>query len=340
MMPREAKSNGEYGTAELIDFIRSGPHGNGEGSLDPKHRISRSIAPFRTTMDSDRLEDWSDVFAVQPSLHVNTDVPPANNTMSPSSSNTYRTSANSRSTLLNQAAAGNDAHAVQPPPSAPKSVFPAGSKAQKVAQKLAQQRKDPYYIDYSDDEDEDEDDDDDDLLTALPGKKRNEESLMDFLRNTTPPPPTGHSRAPSVQSNKSIPRHVPGLQTFGADAIGMGHRGSIPNRDSPTPKHGSYGSAAIAQGPMTKPRPKLETRDNTDFGVQNHLTDDLRTASPQTPRTLPTNFPTMHTSRSNSKTSVAMTSMRSTSTMKKSRFNIFGGGGLFSRGGRKAYLDM
>ena len=51
LQARDAQINRSDESSELIDFIRQGP------SIDGVHRIPRTVAPFRTTMDSDEIQD-------------------------------------------------------------------------------------------------------------------------------------------------------------------------------------------------------------------------------------------------------------------------------------------
>ncbi|KAL1955945.1 hypothetical protein VTO42DRAFT_7930 [Malbranchea cinnamomea] len=130
-------------TSDLIDFIREGPPSEA-------HRIPRSVAPFRTTMDSDDFRAQSSAASVQAASVIST---------------------NSRTALLmdltNRADGGGDR--TRPPA---QSSHPGGP--------VRKQRKprDPYAID-SDSDDEDPDDG---------PSTTHEESLADFLRNVPPPP--------------------------------------------------------------------------------------------------------------------------------------------------------
>lgn len=177
--------------ADLIDFIRTGP------SQDGQHRISRSVAPFRSTMDSDQLRDMGD--------RINGDGPPldlrlitnVNNaqglasekslsSMKPPSSSA-RASANTRAGALLAADADSTVHPTHSGQLQSFSGYPSAGGQSTLSPiqgggtpvRKRHRNKDPYAIDT--------DDEDDDLLTALPGSKRPEMSLMDFLNNTEPP---------------------------------------------------------------------------------------------------------------------------------------------------------
>jgi hypothetical protein len=142
-------------TSDLIDFIREGPPAVGG------HRIPRTVAPFRTTMDSDQLLAM-DIARIDKDIVAT--VSNASTRGDSTQPDSLRSSANSRAPLLE---AVNRSNGPQGPVRKQRRV------------------KDPYAIDYSDDEDLDE-------LVETPKPKpkpqREEESLMDFLRSVTPPP--------------------------------------------------------------------------------------------------------------------------------------------------------
>ncbi|KAF2750030.1 hypothetical protein M011DRAFT_484691 [Sporormia fimetaria CBS 119925] len=172
------------GNDDLIDFIRQGPPGQNDG----QPRIPRSVAPFRTTVDSDQFDrmldetatvDYGSVYGSQVST-------------------TSKQSANSRTGLLAASSTAQPAYSNSPQklnqqarhsPSGPSNGYM--STAEPQIQRTRRRVKDPYAIDTDDEEDED-----DDLLTALPSsrqrnnERRQEESLMDFLNSTDPPPST------------------------------------------------------------------------------------------------------------------------------------------------------
>ncbi|KAK5112527.1 hypothetical protein LTR85_011219 [Meristemomyces frigidus] len=210
--------------AELIDFIRTGP---GE---DGQRRISRSVAPFRSTMDSDQLRDMGDrINGDGPplDLRLNTNVNAAPSLPSAKSQSSMRPGSSSARGA--PAATNTRAGALLASNVKPTSVHPAHSgKPQQFSTTTSttsppgsshqnQQRntlspteagappvrkrhrnKDPYAIDM--------DDEDDDLLTALPKNRRPEESLMDFLNNTEPP--TDNAPRPLVNGGGAQARSV------------------------------------------------------------------------------------------------------------------------------------
>ncbi|OJJ40414.1 hypothetical protein ASPWEDRAFT_166484 [Aspergillus wentii DTO 134E9] len=156
-------------TSDLIDFIREGPPMSGA------HRIPRTVAPFRNTMDSDDLRPFD-------SAQLQQDPPTRDSvasTQDESVANKSLASFGSRTGLLDSVARTNAQAAPikqAPPPSSSANEFDDPFPVRK-------QRRvpDPYAID--------SDDDDDELEELLePSKpKREEESLIDFLRNAPPP---------------------------------------------------------------------------------------------------------------------------------------------------------
>ncbi|CAK1357045.1 unnamed protein product [Cercospora beticola] len=363
MQPRAPTQTAEDGTAELIDFIRNGPMSSGitESGDKRQHRISRSVAPFRTTMDSDQMQEWGERYTPQPDLKINTSMGgPINNSSArsvPSSHNSFRNSATSRSALL-QNSAGTTQDVTQPaygdqPPRLttviPRSVQQAFPTPTEGTGKTRYRNKDPYAIDF-----DDLDDDDDDFFTALPkGRQREQESLIDFLRNSEPPE-TNNSRSNSNANNSASPAAArlgttpQALQTFGADAVSYGRKGSLPKNDGPqaaraTPAVRGNGTATIAVGPITKPRPNFGVPDRdadyTGPGGTRDLADFFKHSAP--PSSSGSNMP-RSAQRSDSKASISNSKSSITSSQKRSRMSFLGGGmsSIFGRGSRKAYLDM
>jgi hypothetical protein len=151
LVPREPDVKGG-GSGDLIDFIREGPpNANGVG----EHRIPRTVAPFRSTMDSDDLTRLGNVTPSTTPI-----------SMAPKTSRLSGAPTVGSSRAFPQNGRANSSGLSAPPPIV--------RKTRRV--------KDPYAIDS---------DDEDDYLTSLPSNSRNppqeEESLADFLRNTEPP---------------------------------------------------------------------------------------------------------------------------------------------------------
>ncbi|EJT76378.1 hypothetical protein, variant [Gaeumannomyces tritici R3-111a-1] len=175
--PREDNS-------DLIDFIRRGPPSTGNNP-----RIPRTVAPFRTTMDSDQ-------FAMAPGgKAVDATIPDIRNSSAASASVTERSSVNSSSALLNN-----------------KGSFPIPGSGQgggggmwdedDMIPKRKQRRvRDPYAID-SDDEDEDLDVQSTPRVGMRHAQQQptppQEESLADFLMN-----------APAPKDTPVLPFHLP-----------------------------------------------------------------------------------------------------------------------------------
>lgn len=150
-------------TSDLIDFIREGPPQPGA------HRIPRTVAPFRNTIDSDDLQ----LDSAQHEKGQTTSSSVAS-TRDGSTPNKSLTSLGSRTGLLDSAKRINGQTKAVPSSSATDFDDPRPARKQRRA-------PDPYAID---------DDDDDNLLEELINAKppqREEESLIDFLRSAPPP---------------------------------------------------------------------------------------------------------------------------------------------------------
>lgn len=339
MQPRNATSAVD-GSSELIDFIRSGPTFSDPQGDQRQHRISRSVAPFRTTMDSDQLTDWGERLANQSEFKSSADASPSARSASRSSfKSSFRTSSNSKSALLGGSSNANEpyhpAHSNQPPTlssTIPRSVLPDGDEP--VRKRV--RSKDPYAIDLFDDDDE--------PLTALPKNKPQEESLMEFLRNSGPNTPTespGPANAAGASSRGTAPAFPPrrssnqGLKTFGADAVSMGRRGSGPNRDAAQQRSPSVprnGTTSIAVGPLTKPRSQWEARGdpNGPNGTLD-LADFLRTSGPDA---------NAASARQTSRVAPPPAKPERKKSGRLSFFAFFSRGGKSERAATKQYLDM
>lgn len=165
-------------TSELIDFIREGPPTPGS------HRISRSVAPFRNTMDSDDMNNSA-------SRASGESIP--NGSMATKS----HTSLGSRTGLLDSS---NRANAKSDAP-APTSAPSGGAKAfddDPMPVRKQRRVRDPYAIDDDDDEELEE------LLRLEEKPQRKEESLIDFLRSE-PPPDLDSTPQPIVTTNVTAP---------------------------------------------------------------------------------------------------------------------------------------
>lgn len=162
MEPRNAAVTPANDTADLIDFIRQGPPSSMNGQ---QPRIPRTVAPFRTTMDS---EDFGGLGERESETSLNQSL--------------GHTSVNSRtgllpSTSVQQTAAisSNSPQRTVPSTTALSNSTNVSSSVPDMEPTRKRYRvKDPYAID-SDDEDED-------LLTALPHQKARKETLTEFLK--------------------------------------------------------------------------------------------------------------------------------------------------------------
>lgn len=211
------------GNDDLIDFIRQGPPNGPEG----QPRIPRSVAPFRTTVDSDQFDTML-------GDHGNVESAYDSKASTLNSQHSVQTS-NSRTGLI------ASPNVVQPAYSnAPQNLSGSmTSNSEPVITRTRRRIKDPYAIDISDEE-EDEDDEDDDQLTALPNSNKapapRQESLMDFLNETEPPAgPSAGKPQPFVLSQETI---------AAARARANSSNTSLSSSATPTRNHGAGTGAA------------------------------------------------------------------------------------------------
>ncbi|KAJ6099613.1 hypothetical protein N7467_001148 [Penicillium canescens] len=229
---RSAETSGSQ-TSELIDFIREGPPMSGA------HRIPRTVAPFRNTIDSDDLQIDN-----TPGHTTSSSIASTGNGSTPNKS---LTSLGSRTGLLdsnrNKASASG---------SAPASEDPAPQRKQRRV-------RDPYAID----------DDDDEYLEELlkleskPKPKREEESLMDFLRSAPPPPESEKPPVPfSVNTVASNARTRSGMVRSSQSSLRS--QGSVPGKvqNNYATKVGMERNNGIMPSASNR---KTETGDLADF---------------------------------------------------------------------------
>lgn len=177
LQAREASVNAPEDNSDLIDFIRQGPP-----SARENPRIPRTVAPFRSTMDSDQMSGAVGGRAVDANL-PNIRYSQASTNVTDMSMPSVHSSINSRSELIKKTSSVN-----KPLPSA--NDF---DDADMMPKRKTRRARDPYAIDFSDEED-----DDDMVMERAPAARpppQREESLMDFLRSVPPPP---DSRSPTV----------------------------------------------------------------------------------------------------------------------------------------------
>ncbi|WYZ41847.1 hypothetical protein EsH8_V_000742 [Colletotrichum jinshuiense] len=167
LQARDAAVDNREDNSDLIDFIRRGPpSGNNP-------RIPRTVAPFRTTMDSDQMSGAVGGKAVDASLpdfrYSQASTNATDNTQA-----SVQSSINSQSALLKNRSNGN------------------GFEDDDMMPKRTRRRvRDPYAIDLSDEDEED-------YAQAVRPPPKKEESLADFLKNYQPPP---EPAAPVVSQN-------------------------------------------------------------------------------------------------------------------------------------------
>ena len=202
LVARDASGSTGDSTSILADFFRSTlPPGGGEEAVP--HRISRSVAPFRTTMDSEQLSMIGD--AIQ---NPDKDSPFE---VASIATGSYPSSMTSSTGLLKSHVRRNEEFA-SPKAATQRSQYNDGPprKQNRV--------KDPYAIDFDDDFDLDDDLDlvipahgkQEDFVADLPYSSpprhhgKQEESLADFLRNAPSPVQDVGKRIPKKASAVSL----------------------------------------------------------------------------------------------------------------------------------------
>ena len=256
MQPRGA-NGASPGNSDLIDFIRSGP------DEPDKHRISRSVAPFRNTMDSEQFRDMPDRMSSDRTPDPTLNTYGSQQTMQSSK----RTSVNSRSALLNgansntnnsnsstahPAYSGKPQTLASPAPSSQVSRQPSVLESEPTRKRY--RNKDPYAIDFSDDED-------DDLVTALPQNRglRKEESLVDFLNSMEPPKETAGKPEPLINPNSAQAKKLiqnakaNGMNSSTRTLHGDGRARSSQNNPGPRPGYASSVNSARSNGSRAQP---------------------------------------------------------------------------------------
>lgn len=154
-------------TSDLIDFIREGPPTAGA------RRIPRTVAPFRSTMDSDDL------------AYEHGATPSITSTQGESTTTKSLASVGSRTRLIdssNKASTNTRTGSTKPPSSSAGQMPVEDDPRPKRAQRRV---PDPYALDWDDEELEAMLEEEEEKKNPKP--KRDEESLIDFLRNVPPP---------------------------------------------------------------------------------------------------------------------------------------------------------
>ncbi|KAK2000170.1 hypothetical protein LX36DRAFT_442463 [Colletotrichum falcatum] len=189
LQARDAAVDNREDNSDLIDFIRRGP----PNANNP--RIPRTVAPFRTTMDSDQMSGavgGKAVDASLPDIRYSQTSTSVTETTQPS----IPSSINSQSALLQNRSHGN-----------------AFDEDDMMPKRTRRRVRDPYAIDLSDEDEED-------YAEAVRPPPKKEESLADFLRNYSPPPEPA-----------SVPQNIPKRKASAPSLIGRfsrkdGHPGS------------------------------------------------------------------------------------------------------------------
>lgn len=266
LQARPAETRGSQ-TSDLIDFIREGPpHPGG-------HRIPRTVAPFRNTIDSDDIRPGS-------SHNEKDQTRSSLSTRDGSTPNKSFTSLGSRTGLLDSRNRSN---------SKAKSTESKAMVGQDDSLPPQKQRRapDPYAIDG--------DDDDEALFEEFisPTKPpREEESLVDFLRSTPPPNFEQTAQSLNIKPPPSSSSSNGGMKArFLGNSSGkspvsklsmpsLRSQGNSSNVKSDFPQSNYSTKVGIERNPGTLPSPSHR---QTETGA---LADFLRnTGPPEMPRT-------------------------------------------------------
>lgn len=250
------------GNDDLIDFIRQGPPNANAG----QPRIPRSVAPFRTTVDSDQFDTM---------LAGHDNVESAFGSTTSTVDTKYSdTTVHSRTGLI------PDPVVVQPAYSnAPQQLSGSMASNEPTITRTHRRVKDPYAIDMSD---EDEEEDDDDRLTALPASSRppqsaqasRQETLADFLNGMDPP--SNSQPQPFALNEQSI-----------AAARARATSNSSPASSTTAPRNGPVVtglSSSISSDAPRAYKPKLQARapavGHNGRSATSDLADFLRESGP------------------------------------------------------------
>ena len=264
------------GNDDLIDFIRQGPPNGPDG----QPRIPRSVAPFRTTIDSDQFDNML-------GDHGNVESAYGSKASTLDSQHSNQTS-NSRTGLIAPPSVVQPAYSNTPQ----KLSGSMSLSSEPVITRTRRRIKDPYAIDISDEEDEDED-----QLTALPPSNKplasRQESLMDFLTETEPPSAPSASkpqpfmlsqetiaaaRARANSSNSSLSSSATATRSNGAG------NGAAPPMGFPS---SSGAEVTRAHKPMIAARAPVVADVRANRTATSELADFLRNSGPPEPVGLP-----------------------------------------------------
>ncbi|KAH7093335.1 hypothetical protein FB567DRAFT_557307 [Paraphoma chrysanthemicola] len=254
------------GNDDLIDFIRQGPPNSSTG----QPRIPRSVAPFRTTVDSDQFDTM---------LGGNNVESAYGSTASTLDSKNSAQTINSRTGLIPEPKVVQPAYSNTPQ----KLSGNMASNAEPHITKTRRRVKDPYAIDMSDDEDEDQ-------LTALPPSSQpqpqsqapRQESLMDFLNGMDPP--SNNKPQPFMLSPETIAA-AKARATASNSTLSSTHTAT---RNGPGP-YGAISSTSVASDAPRAYKPRLQARAPAVGDVRagktstSDLADFLRNSGPPEP---------------------------------------------------------
>lgn len=219
LQARDATVDNSNDNSDLIDFIRRGPPSSGNP------RIPRTVAPFRTTMDSDQM---SAAVAVGGKA-MDAQLPDHDMRYSQASTNVTEMSAPSVQSSVNSQSAllGRKQLSPQNGTFDDQDMMPA-RKQRRV--------RDPYALDFSD-----EDEDDDFGYQPQPTRKvqPKEESLIDFLNNAPPP----------VSSEPPVPFNLPRTQSVPVKAQAPKKKASAPSLMSRFRQNSAAGNSSGGRGP-------------------------------------------------------------------------------------------
>lgn len=223
LQARDATVDNSNDNSDLIDFIRRGPPNSGNP------RIPRTVAPFRTTMDSDQMAAAVAVGG----RAMDAQLPDHDMRYSQASTNvtemsapSIQSSVNSQSALLGRK---------QPTPQ-------NGTFDDQDMMPTRKQRRvrDPYALDFSDEEEDDDFD-----YQPQPSRKPppKEESLIDFL-NSAPPPSS---------SEPPVPFNLPRTQSVPVKAQAPKKKASAPSLMARFRQNSAAGISSSGRGTQSPP---------------------------------------------------------------------------------------
>ncbi|ORY07681.1 hypothetical protein BCR34DRAFT_18215 [Clohesyomyces aquaticus] len=280
MEPRNPAGLGS-GNNDLIDFIRQGPPGANNG----QPRIPRTVAPFRTTVDSDQFDRMlddnnNDGHFSNNAEYIHNLESTYGSELSTNSKQSVHTS-NSRTGLIPTPTVVQPAYS-----NTPQNLTGSLNNPEPQIKRTRRRVKDPYAIDT--------DDEDDDLLTALPAGKTGqpparEESLMDFL-SSMEPPAVDDKPKPFLLSEKELAAAKARARQHANMNMGSS---SSRNGVSRTLPPATISSSITSEAPRAR-GPKLQARaasardtQNSERSATSDLADFLRTSGPPEPSAPP-----------------------------------------------------